>query len=187
MYTGVLWASKEYQSTENCIISVSDKGVETHSVIVGASGNLPFCAEYLIKTNADWETCYCQLSLQINGNTKTVLVQKEKDGWLQDGKLVSAFDGCMDVDIPITPFTNTLPVNRCKMAINESCPIKVVYFDILNGSVRALQQKYTRVSDRRFRYENVPNDFEATITVDNAGLVIEYPGLFERVAVSQWF
>lgn len=186
MYTSLLWTSKEYRSSENCIVRTGHAGVEIHSIIVGCTGNRPFKAEYIIKTNADWETCYCQLSVEINGDSHSVLLQKETEGWLLDGKLRPEFDGCTDVDIPITPFTNTLPINRCKLQLDESRVIKVIYLDMLNDSITAVQQQYTRLPGSMYRYENVPNDFEAAITVDDAGLVTDYPGLFERVAVSQW-
>ena len=66
------------------------------------------------------------------------------------------------------------------MAIGGSEVIKVIYIDVFEG-IRTVQQKYTRLSASTYKYENVPNDFEAVITMDDAGFILEYPGLFRRV------
>ena len=50
--------------------------------------------------------------------------------------------------------------------------------------IEPVYQQYKRVSDTEFQYENVPNDFSATIEVDALGLVVDYPGLFTRTAIA---
>jgi hypothetical protein len=60
--------------------------------------------------------------------------------------------------------------------------INVIYIDLLEDSIKKVKQKYRRISAEVYHYENVPNDFEAEITVDGAGFVIDYPQLFTRKA-----
>ena len=71
------------------------------------------------------------------------------------------------------------------MQTNESREINVIYFDILNDEIRSVTQRYTRLSERKYRFENVPNDFKADIEVDELGFVIDYPQLFVRSALLQ--
>ena len=59
-----------------------------------------------------------------------------------------------------------------------------IYCDILAEQITPVWQKYTRLSDTAYHYENVPNDFEATIEVDEFGLVVDYPELFVRTAAT---
>jgi uncharacterized protein len=92
------------------------------------------------------------------------------------------FKGCLDVDIPLTPFTNSLPINRLQLALGEARQIRVIYLDLLERRIVPVNQKYIRLSRTEYHYENVPNDFEARIKVDDAGLVVDYPGLFVRTA-----
>jgi hypothetical protein len=49
--------------------------------------------------------------------------------------------------------------------------------------VFADEQIYTRLSEREYRFESGEGDeyFTADIMVDEDGLVVDYPGLFERV------
>jgi hypothetical protein len=58
----------------------------------------------------------------------------------------------------------------------------VIYLDLLAQEVSPVRQKYTRLSQLEYQYENVPNDFEAKIQVDESGLVVDYPSLFVRSA-----
>ena len=88
--------------------------------------------------------------------------------------------GCMDLDIPLTPFTNTLPIRRLKLSPGRSQEVKVIYCDLLKQEIKPVCQRYTCLSNSEYHYENVPNDFEATILVDEFGLVIDYPYLFVR-------
>ena len=57
-----------------------------------------------------------------------------------------------------------------------------LYIAILAASIKPVSQKYTCLSATSYHYENVPNDFEATIQVDDLGFVVDYPSLFVRKA-----
>ena len=48
-----------------------------------------------------------------------------------------------------------------------------------------MDQVYKRISEEKYHYENIPNDFEADITVDENGLVVDYPSLFTRTEILQ--
>ena len=90
------------------------------------------------------------------------------------------FAGCIDVDISLTPFTNSLPINRLRWLGNEPAEIQVLFVDVLDQSATVARQCYTKLSDSQFKFETVPNDFEALLTVDASGFVLDYPGLFVR-------
>lgn len=105
-----------------------------------------------------------------------------KGNWIVNGKGDKNFDGCIDIDIPLTPLTNTLPINRLNISPDQEQQIRVIYCDLLQGKFTAVNQKYIRRSDSIYHYQNVPNDFEAEIEVDAHGLVIDYPQLFVRTA-----
>jgi hypothetical protein len=64
-----------------------------------------------------------------------------KGAWTMNGTLSPEFDECIDVDIPLTPFTNTLPINRLELLQQEQREIKVVYIDILEHQIKSVRQK----------------------------------------------
>ena len=181
MQTNILWTGREYYSLENCVVSRTDKGTDINSVIVGRYENKIYRVEYQINTNANWATTFFELKTQVSNKREVLNYQSDGNGnWTKNGKPAREFQGCIDIDIPLTPFTNTLPINRLNLSIQESQQIKVLYLDILNNEFKPVRQHYKRLSQNEYKYENVPNDFEATITVDESGLVIDYPELFVR-------
>jgi hypothetical protein len=84
-----------------------------------------------------------------------------------------------DVDIAITPFTNTLPIRRLRLAVGESAEIDATYVAAPDFEVSTMRQRYTRVDEHRYRYESP--GFEALLTLDEHDLVTEYPGLWRRI------
>ena len=91
-------------------------------------------------------------------------------------------DGAIDVDLPLTPFTNTLPICRLKLEAGQSADIDVVYVRLPQFTVVTDPQRYVCLEPlRRFRYESRDSEFVREIEVDSDGLIINYPGLFRRV------
>jgi len=175
------WKGIEYDSAENCIVTITEKGSTINSLITGKYGDDVYKVEYQIQTNINWETIFFEIKSKINDRVDHLFFKSDgKGNWKSEGTDTAQFQGCIDIDIPLTPFTNTLPINRLKLKEGASSQIKVIYIDLLENRVHAVHQKYTRLSSTEYQYENVPNDFEATILVDDAGLVIDYPRLFTK-------
>lgn len=182
MQKNILWKAQEYPSLENCVITTSEKGFTIQSVIIGVEGNQIFKVEYLIKTDEHWHTMFFDIRARLANTVQNFCFQSDGNGhWTTNGKPAVEFIGCFDIDLPLTPFTNSLPINRLKLKEQEQQQIKVIYLDLLDQQIRPLSQHYTRLSQSRYKYQNVPNDFEAVISVDESGFVIDYPGLFEMV------
>lgn len=181
MQTNLLWTGHEYYSLENCLLNCTDNGSQINSVIVGQYMDSIYRVEYDIITNRNWETTFVKIKSQQNNQFEDFTLESNGKGhWKLGGKSNAEFEGCLDVDISLTPFTNTLPINRLMLNVNENRDTKVIYIDLLQQKVTPVRQKYIRLSDTQYRYENIPNDFEATITVDDLGLVLNYPSLFVR-------
>jgi len=91
--------------------------------------------------------------------------------------------GCLDVDLAFTPATNILPLRRLALAVGESREVTAAWIRFPDLSVEPLPQRYTRRDDRLVRYESRGGAFTAELEVDELGLVVRYPPLWERVAV----
>jgi len=111
--------------------------------------------------------------IEING---LVLEHDGQGSWRDRPEL----DGCLEVDISITPLTNTLPISRLRLATGESREIRAVYIDMPSLQLSVMPQRYTRLGDRGYRYQS--ENFQADLILDDNGLVIDYPGLWRRIA-----
>jgi hypothetical protein len=183
MQTNLLWSGIEYNSLENCLVRATDTGAEIDSVIVGGYGEKIYRVEYQIRTNQNWETIFVEIKSQHSNIRDHFTFESDAKGnWVLNGKPANQFQGCIDVDIPLTPFTNTLPIKRLNTQKGEVSEIYVLYIDLLERQITPVRQKYIRLSDTQYHYENIPNDFEANIEVDELGYVVDYPMLFTRTA-----
>ena len=90
------------------------------------------------------------------------------------------YTGAIDVDLAMTPFTNTLPIRRLGLAVGAAADIIVVYVTFPDLAVSAGPQRYTRLAERTYRFESLGGGFVRDIEVDEHGLVVTYPGLFRR-------
>ena len=88
--------------------------------------------------------------------------------------------GAIDVDLTITPLTNTLPIRRLDLEVGRSAEIATAYVDFPAMAVSRNPQRYTRLARDRYLFESLDRDFAREIEVDEAGLVVTYPGLFRR-------
>jgi uncharacterized protein len=186
MQTNILWTGREYYSLENCVISKTENGWEIASTIIGHYQEKIYRVDYLIRTNQHWQTLFFDVKCRHNNNIQNVSFESDGSGnWFSKEKSLPEFKECFDIDIPLTPFTNTLPINRLKLRDREEKEIRVIYIDLLQNRVSPVSQKYIRLSALKYHYENIPNDFEADIEVDAKGYVVDYPELFFRKALEQ--
>jgi uncharacterized protein len=183
MQTNIIWAGIEYHSTENCLINTTDRGTTIQSVITGLYEGKIYKVEYEILVNSHWQTTQVEIYARHSNRELEIILNGNSSGeWHMNGERTYEFNGCLDVDIPVTPFTNTLPINRLQLKENETKEVSVIYLDMLAFDVRTVKQLYRKVSAHAYQYENIPKDFEAEIKVDDKGLVIDYPQLFQRSA-----
>ena len=140
-----------------------------------------YAARYRIDCDRGWR---CRsLDVEIIGTARTLRLRGDASGrWTDgDGTPLPALDGAIDIDLPITPFTNTLPIRRLALAAGAWAELDVVYVRTPALSVELDRQRYVCLAPlRRYRYEAVDGSFTAELDVDDAGLVLTYPGLFRR-------
>ena len=117
---------------------------------------------------------------------------EEPDLWLatdghgrwgeMNGAHRTELDGCYDIDLACTPFTNTLPIRRLPLQEGDAAELPVVYVDPETLEVRPVTQRYTRLAPHTWRYENVDSGYATEFEVDEHGLVVDYPAEFRRVS-----
>jgi uncharacterized protein len=89
-------------------------------------------------------------------------------------------DGCWDLDLGCTPFTNSIPIRALALAVGESTTLNLAWVNVETLGVEVSTQVYTRVAEREWCFAVPAGNFTATFAVDADGLVLDYPGLFRR-------
>src|SRR5687768_14317861 len=108
MQTNILWTGREYYSLENCLVNTSGTGSTITSTIIGWYEGAIYKVDYQIKTNAQWETVFLEINSRLNNHLQTFRFEGDgKGNWTNNGQQEERFNGCIDVDIAVTPFTNT--------------------------------------------------------------------------------
>jgi hypothetical protein len=186
MLRKLLWSNQADTGLEHFYLRRGDEELIADGVVIGVEENVAFRIRYTIHCDLQWQVR--NVTVGSLGENKQ-MIRLESDGlgnWVNEWRhSVPELKGCFDVDITATPFTNTLPIRRLRLAPGQSAEIKVVYFTIPEMQIRVEPQRYTCLETSsaggRFRFESLSDGFTAVITVDADGLVEDYPGLFKRV------
>jgi len=114
----------------------------------------------------------------------------EADGggrWTVDGRPRPDLDGCLDVDLESSSFTNAFPVHNLGLAVDEGAEAPAAYVRALDLGVERLEQRYVRLDDSaasgpRYDYTSPAFAFRCELAYDASGLVLDYPGIATRRA-----
>ena len=90
-------------------------------------------------------------------------------------------EGCIDVDIQASPFTNTIAIRRLGLSPDQSAEIRAAFIEVPGFTAKPAPQRYKCRTPHRYRYEGLDTDFTAVLIVDDEGLVVDYTGWFKRV------
>ncbi|EPY2274721.1 putative glycolipid-binding domain-containing protein [Clostridium sporogenes] len=182
----VMWKKFSGVGLEHLFLSKDDENIKVDSVILTMREDVPVHIFYNICCDLDWKVRRFDIQIFYKKYNNTVLRSDGNGNWTTEcDELVEDLNGCIDIDISATPFTNTIPIRRLLLKAGESKEIKVVYVDIYNYNLRPVNQRYTclnsNINGYKYRYENLNNGFTAEFFVDKEGFVIDYPDLFKRV------
>lgn len=157
--------------------------VEGHSAAVECGD--PFAVRYAIEVDAEWRTRWAQIEGWSASGARSVAIRRESEGsWLVDGAPMPQLDGCLDVDLESSALTNAFPIHRLGLSVGEEADAPAVYVRAQGLGVERLEQHYTCLAAppgrQRYGYVAPAFDFRCEIAYDEAGLVLDYPGIATR-------
>jgi hypothetical protein len=176
----IVWKSTYLNTTEFLSLDIGET-IRAEGFIAGEAKGSPLHVHYQLVLDHAWNL----ESIKITEKTdcqKTISMHRDESGqWYKNKVHVPEYDHCTDVDIIYTPFTNSLPINRLNLAEGETGEVEVIYFNLPDWKVEHVSQRYTRLGIRHYKYENLTSGFSTILEVDEYGLVIDYPGIWERI------
>ena len=172
---------------QHLVLREGPEEIVAEAVVIGVEEDgRKYAARYQIICDAGWRVRRVEAGLI--GDERPLVLLGDGAGHWRDGAgaLRPDLEGAIDVDLPITPFTNTLPIRRLGLGAGESADLETVYIVLAQGVAPMAvtdPQRYTCLEPRRrYRYAALDIDFVREIEVDADGLVVTYPEMFRRLA-----
>jgi uncharacterized protein len=190
MPTDLEWEALDWPGLEHVIVTADAAGFRADGQLVLGPPVGPARVSYQLSCDASWRVTGLAITAASAAGGRTLSLSADHDGhWHADGQPRPDLDGCIDLDISLTPLTNTLPIRRFTWSPGSRQDLDVVYVSAPDLTARRVSQRYTllkRDADAEaplYRYES--GAFSADLTVDSEGFVTDYPGLWRRIWTSE--
>jgi uncharacterized protein len=178
-----MWRATSWLGIEHLEIRERPGGIEADGLVIARVDDIAIRLAYRLRCDIDWTTR--RLEVVRHGEFSALVFESDGQGrWAAgDGTELSELEGCVDVDITVTPFTNTLPIRRLPWEPGQARDLMMVYVLVPEMSHQLAHQRYTCLetgpASSAVRYES--GSFRRDLRVDADGLVIDYPGFWQRV------
>ena len=163
-----------------CVLEPVGRGWRLRGTVLTHEATQPIELRYAVTVDAAWATTNVEALVTFGDGQARELA--ELGGVWSGTERPPEYSDCVDVDLSFTPATNTLPIRRLGLEIGEEAEIYVAWLVWPELTVQRVPQRYTRLAEDRYRYTQ--DEFEAELTVDRQGLVLEYEGLWHAIATT---
>lgn len=176
----ILWRGIHLRGHEACRLYQVGTEFRLQGTAVFLSNERPCCLSYLVSCDANWNTLRGTVSGWIgNDNVNIEVTVDTLRHWQMNGMKKPAVSGCIDLDLNFSPSTNLLPIRRLNLEIGQQAEVNAAWLRFPSFELEPLTQVYTRLDDATYRYSSRGGEFVRDVAVNEAGLVTNYPGLWE--------
>ena len=177
----VIWKRHDLPGHEACRVRSFDTGWKLGGAAVFVYMGQACRLDYLIDCDSQWVTRSAVVTAWIGDEVIDVTVMRDATGqWRVNGRAIEEVAGCVDFDLNFSPSTNLLPIRRLGLKVGAMEPVRAAWLRFPSFAFEPLDQSYARLESRRYRYESAAGQFVADVTVDDAGLVIDYGNIWSR-------
>ena len=185
----LLWQAWDEPGLEHLALRLDADSILADGVMLGVHGGRRVRARYLIRCDGAWRAREVRVEADALPGRVLDLLADGAGGWRhRTGEPLPALEGCVDVDLYASGFTNTLPIRRLRLEPGGAEEIRVAYIALPTLELTPARQRYTLLSrsaaESRWRYEGLDTDFVEEIRADADGLVLEYPRVARRLSAT---
>jgi hypothetical protein len=175
----IVWRRVDTFGAEYAEIELYPLRIEGEVILV--EGSSPLAVSYRVDCDDAGVTARAIVRLKRDGSqSERVLVRGSTGAWTVDGTPVPQLDGLADVDLSVTPSTNTAPIRRLRLPVGHSAEVTAAWLKFPSLDVVPLRQTYRRLSATRYEYEAPDLSFRTELECDTDGIVRDYGGLWTR-------
>jgi hypothetical protein len=163
----------------------TDSGaVQIRGCTTAVEGDRTWTVDYDILLDSGWATRRARVGARSELGSRSTILDADGFGrWKVDGERAPQLDGCLDIDLESSALTNAFPIHRLALPVGAGASAQAAYVR-LDLSVEQLKQDYLRTSHegtgQRYEYSAPTFGFTSSLVYDEAGLVLEYPGIAKR-------
>src|SRR3989440_1252169 len=131
MERNVMWSPWSGPGLEHLYLREDHEQIVADGLILGIKDQAPFRVHYEITCDLQWRVRTVHVQL-LSGQKQALTLHGDGEGnWIgAAGERLASLDGCLDIDISESPFTNTLPIRRAAFEPGVSLTLAVVYLAV---------------------------------------------------------
>jgi uncharacterized protein len=174
-----LWHGGELKLMELSTLWLGKNGPILQGQVTGHK-DMPFALHYRVECDEAWRTRSVRVELDTPPRTQELRITvNDAQQWFVNGEHRKDLDGLIDVDIQVTPSTNTLPIRRLQVEAGKTYEVTSAWVQIPSLLITPLPQQYACVDAAHLHYRS--GTFTAGLEVDEHGLVESYGRFWRRV------
>jgi len=180
--TILFWRRLDVEGLERLELDVAADVILAASTVI-CRGEGGFRLDHRWRLSPDWRARSVMVERWNADGHGVLKLERDGAGWRVNGAARPDLDGAEEPDLSVTPFCNTFPILSTPQQAGQSLTLDTAFIDGPALTVTRSSQRYDRQGPQRLRYVDlgVAKGFEADLVVDDAGLVVHYQHLFERV------
>jgi uncharacterized protein len=178
----VRWRPAKGKGLEHLEVRAEKNAIVASSVVIGEYDGKPFGVRYKAICDRCW--IVREIAFDTADGRRIRFTSDGRGRWRDGTRRRPEFDGCIDIDLAGSPFTNTLPIRRVGLDVADG-PVEfsMLWFPFDTFEPFVDRQRYTCLRSRSlYRFEVVDGTFSANLPLDKDGFVLDYPKLFKRVS-----
>lgn len=182
----ILWHSFVFPGHEACRLVSQDSDWYLEGTAVFSHEGQICRLGYQVLCDSAWQTVSAKVEGWLGTAVIDIQIKTNQYGhwWLNDAEQPDVM-GCTDIDLNFSPSTNLLPIRRLNLAIGQAAEVKAAWLRFPGFKLEPLPQVYRRLDENTYRYESAGGHFVANLKVNQAGFVVDYPGLWQAESTSE--
>ena len=189
-----VWTKEKRAGYEFAEVTLEPDRLSARGVAIGGDP-VAYRLDYVLETGPGFVTTRLDVSSRGAGWSRRLVLRRDGAGaWTVDAETegnpelpaaggdAAALAGALDCDLGLSPVTNLMPIMRHELlSAPGQVELAMAWVSVPGLAVELDGQRYTSAGQNRVRYDALDGGFSAIITMDDDGLVADYPGVARRI------
>src|SRR4030095_3953185 len=146
----IVWRNLWLPGTEYAALWRSNDGWSMQGTVTcSLDDRRPMLVNYAVFCDPQWRTRRAEVERTIGNDIRHLVLEATGAGeWQVAGEPVAMISGCIDVDLSISPITNSLPIPRLNLEVGARAAVAAAWVrfppEVSDAMLKAAREKDTR-------------------------------------------